>query len=103
MKAPRIELICVGSELLLGRVNTHAARLGVELAKIGLSIAREHTVPDDNAIMRQTFSEALRRADIVISAGGLGPTFDDFTRDTWSAVTRRPMKPNPTLAADIRR
>jgi nicotinamide-nucleotide amidase len=103
MKAPRIELICVGSELLLGRVNTHAARLGLELAKIGLSIAREHTVPDDNAIMRQTFSEALRRADIVISAGGLGPTFDDFTRDTWSAVTRRPMKPNPALAADIRR
>ena len=61
MKAPRVELICVGTELLLGKVNTHAAQLGVELAKIGLSISREHTVPDDRDVMRQTFAESLRR------------------------------------------
>ena len=103
MKTPHVELICVGSELLAGKVNTHAAALGIKLSDIGLSIAREHTVPDDRAIMRQTFAEALRRSDVVISAGGLGPTFDDFTRDVWSEVTRRPMKESSALARDIRK
>jgi len=102
MKKPRVELVCVGSELLAGKVNTHAASLGIMLADIGLSIAREHTIPDDRNVMRQTFAEALRRSDVVISAGGLGPTFDDFTRDVWSEVTRRPMKEDTALAADIR-
>jgi nicotinamide-nucleotide amidase len=103
VKAPRVELVCIGSELLAGKVNTHAAALGIKLADIGLSIAREHTVPDNRAVMRQTFAEALRRSDVVISAGGLGPTFDDVTRDVWSEVTRRPMTEDAALVADIRR
>lgn len=102
MKKPRLEVVCVGSELLAGRVNTHAAALGVALADIGLVIAREHTVPDDRALMRETFREVLKRADIIISCGGLGPTFDDFTREMWSEATRRPMAEDAALVKDIR-
>lgn len=101
MSTPHIEMICIGTELLNGRVNTHTARLGIRLADIGLSITREHTIPDDPQVMRQTFAEALRRSDVVISAGGLGPTFDDLTRDVWSKVTKRPLQDNRRLAVEI--
>ncbi|MBV9080863.1 MAG: hypothetical protein JO102_07065, partial [Elusimicrobia bacterium] len=103
MKNPRIELVCVGSELLSGKVNTHAAYYGVQLAALGLNVAREHTVPDDEEIMLETFREAFRRSDVVITAGGLGPTFDDVTREVWSRVTRRPLRQNAALAAGLRR
>lgn len=88
----RVEVVCIGTELLTGRVNTHVAYLGEKLPLVGLSIAREHTVSDDPALMEETFREAWRRSDIVISAGGLGPTFDDITRDVWSNVTGRKLK-----------
>ncbi len=101
MAAPRIEIICVGTELLTGRVNTHTAYIGLKLAELGLSIHREHTLPDDEAVMREAFREALKRADIVFSCGGLGPTFDDITRDMWSSVTGRKLRPNASLARDI--
>lgn len=101
MSSPRIEIICVGTELLTGKVNTHAAYFGRKLGEIGFSIAREHTVGDDEGTMSELFSEAFRRADIVLCAGGLGPTFDDITRDVWSKVLRRPLSENPALVRDI--
>jgi nicotinamide-nucleotide amidase len=71
------------------------------LGKAGLSIAREHTVGDDPRLMRETFQEAYDRSDLVICAGGLGPTFDDLTRDVWSKVLRAPLKLQPALLRDI--
>lgn len=102
MKSPRVEVVCIGSELLTGRVNTHASYLGTRLGQLGLSVAREHTVPDDEPIMVEACREAFRRADIVISCGGLGPTFDDLTREVWSRVTGRALRANASLARDIR-
>ncbi len=98
---PRIEIICVGSELFTSRVNSHTVVMGQTLAHIGLSISREHVVGDDSRLMTETFSEVLQRADVVLCAGGLGPTFDDFTRDIWARVAKKPLRFHKELLTDI--
>lgn len=103
MKKPRIELICIGSELLSGRVNTHAAYIGKKLESIAFEIAREHTVGDDPRLMKEVFSECWKRADVVINSGGLGPTFDDITRDVWAEVLKRPLQYKEKIVQGIRR
>lgn len=103
MKTIRVEVICVGSELLSHRVNTHTAALGRMLGGLGLTISRSHDVGDDAALMKEVFSEAFRRSRLVLCAGGLGPTFDDITRTVWSNVLHRPLRFQPDLVADIRR
>ena len=102
LRIPRIEIICVGSELFTSRVNSHTVVMGQALARIGLSIAREHVVGDDRRMMTETFSEVLRRADVVLCAGGLGPTFDDVTRDIWARVTKKPLRFQKELLTGIR-
>src|SRR4051812_18675351 len=102
MKTVRVEVICTGSELLTGKVNTHVAYLGDQLMQVGLAIAREHTVGDDPALMTETFRDAWKRSDIVICCGGLGPTFDDITRDVWARVTGRGLRLDSGLLVDIK-
>lgn len=83
----RIEILNTGSELLLGTtLNTHGGWMGQELFKLGLRVARQTTVPDGDVI-RGALDEAVRRSDVVIVTGGLGPTSDDVTREATSAVT----------------
>lgn len=101
-KRLRVEVICVGSELLRHRVNTHTVLLGRFLAPLGWRIAREHVVGDDRRLMREVFAEAFRRADVVLCAGGLGPTFDDLTRDVWAAVTERRLRLQRDVVDQIR-
>lgn len=82
-----VELVSTGAELLSGRtVNTHAQTLARHLADLGLSLARDTTVPDDQAVIRETVREALGRVSVVVVSGGLGPTSDDITRDAVADV-----------------
>ena len=77
------EIICVGTELLLGNtVNTNAAFLGRELSQIGLFTYFQTVVGDNPNRLKQTLELAFARADVVILTGGLGPTFDDLTKET---------------------
>lgn len=78
------EIICIGSELLVGSVNTNGAYISEKLATIGLKVNREITVGDDFSELENVFLESLDRCDIIISTGGLGPTFDDITREVVS-------------------
>ena len=81
MDAVNVEVINTGTELLLGNVvNTHLAFLGRELFPLGLRIARQSTVPDGDAI-RAELADSLRRSEIILVTGGLGPTTDDVTRE----------------------
>ncbi len=74
------ELINVGNELLLGLVtNTHAAYLGQKLAELGFLLERQVCVADDAVQIENAVREAVDRADIVFTTGGLGPTSDDMT------------------------
>jgi nicotinamide-nucleotide amidase len=77
-----IELITTGSELMLGFVlNTHQQWISRQLADVGLVLTRHVTVADGGDAIREVAREALGRADIIITTGGLGPTSDDRTRD----------------------
>ncbi|MDB4257915.1 competence/damage-inducible protein A [bacterium] len=77
----KIEILNTGSELLLGStVNTHGTWMGQELAKLGLRVQRQTTVPDGVAI-EEALAECISRSDVVLVTGGLGPTSDDITRE----------------------
>ncbi len=78
----RLEIISLGDELLMGlRDNAHLTYLGRELARKGLSIARDQEIRDNSEEIKEHFLETWRRADIIITTGGLGPTADDITKE----------------------
>lgn len=87
-----MELICVGTELLLGNiVNTNAAYLAEKCAGLGLSCYYQSVVGDNADRLRQMLCTALERADILILSGGLGPTTDDLTKETAANVMGMPL------------
>ncbi|MEU8117319.1 CinA family nicotinamide mononucleotide deamidase-related protein [Spirillospora sp. NPDC049024] len=78
----RVELLTVGDELLLGdTINGNAAWLGRRLADHGVEVTRSVVVGDELDVIVAAVESALDRADAVITTGGLGPTYDDVTRD----------------------
>lgn len=82
-----VELICVGTELLLGSiVNTNAAFLAEKCAGLGLSCYFQTVVGDNEKRLSGVLETALERSDIVILSGGLGPTEDDLTKEVAAKV-----------------
>ena len=83
----RAEIICVGTELLLGDiVNTNAQFIARELSALGISVYNQQVVGDNPARLREAATLAKGRSDIVIYSGGLGPTDDDLTKQTVASV-----------------
>lgn len=79
---PTAELIAIGTELLLGEItDTNTQYLARQLRDCGIDLYRSTTVGDNLQRITALMQEALSRADIVITTGGLGPTVDDPTRD----------------------
>ena len=77
-----VELISVGTEILLGNiVNTNAAYLAEKCALLGCSLYHQTVVGDNEERMEEAIRQAIARADIVILTGGLGPTKDDLTKN----------------------
>ena len=77
-----IELISVGTELLLGDIlNTNAQYISRELAALGINVYRQVTVGDNIDRLIKAYENAFERADIVITTGGLGPTGDDISKE----------------------
>ena len=78
----RVELVSVGTELLLGDiVNTNTAYLSKELAALGIGVFRQTTVGDNRERLLKTLESAFLENDTVIITGGLGPTDDDITKE----------------------
>ena len=76
-----VELLAVGTELLLGSiVNSDAQLLSRELSALGLNVYYHTVVGDNPQRLRQAVEAARSRADILITTGGLGPTCDDLTK-----------------------
>ena len=89
---PAVDLVTVGTELLLGEtVDTNAARLGRALAGQGFPIGHHATVADSDLDIRRAVEAALGRSQVVIVTGGLGPTRDDITRDAVATLLARPL------------
>ena len=80
------EILCVGTEILLGHItNTNARDISEMLSKIGINV-KYHTVVGDNPErLRKCVEIAKKRADILITTGGLGPTCDDLTKQILAA------------------
>ena len=95
------EILCVGTELLLGEVvNTNAAYLSRGLATLGISVYHHTVVGDNPARLKAALSEAMSRSDLVVMSGGLGPTYDDLTKETVAELLGRALVMHqPTLDA----
>ncbi len=85
------EIIAIGSELLTpDKTDTNSLWLTGKLNEIGIDVKLKTIVGDDGARLEETVRDAMRRSDIVITTGGLGPTEDDITRQfTANAVGRK--------------
>lgn len=90
-----VELISVGTELLLGNiVNTNAAFLAEECAGLGLSCYYQSVVGDNEERLCAAIETALGRSDILILGGGLGPTQDDLTKECAAKVLGKELQMN---------
>ena len=88
----RIECIAIGSELLdTPRLDTNSIWLAARLGEMGLAFHRKTSVGDSRDDLRHLFQEALDRSDVILCTGGLGPTFDDFTKEVWAEVLDAPL------------
>ncbi|MBQ7398430.1 MAG: CinA family nicotinamide mononucleotide deamidase-related protein, partial [Clostridia bacterium] len=97
------EILCVGTELLLGDIiNTNAAHLARRLAELGIGVHHQSVVGDHPGRLREALSLALSRADLVITSGGLGPTYDDLTRETVAEAFGLPLEKDEAILAHIR-
>ncbi len=87
-----MEVVAVGTELLLGQiVNGNAAHIGGALAEHGLDAHYQQVVGDNLERVAGSIRTAMARADAVIVTGGIGPTRDDLTREALCAATGRDM------------
>lgn len=95
-------IVTIGTELLLGQItDTNASYLARELNRIGLSVALHTTVGDNYTQIKDALSEALKRTDLVITTGGLGPTEDDLTREVIADLVGSPLTFKKELMGQI--
>lgn len=98
----KAELVMIGTEMLLGEIiDTNAAKLAQKLAGLGIHVYLKTTVGDNWTRMAAVLSQALTRADIVITSGGLGPTQDDLTREVVAAVLGMPLVEDPAAREHV--
>lgn len=84
------EIIAIGSELLTPtKTDTNSLWLTEKLNDIGIEVMLKTIVGDDGSRLEETVRDALKRSDVVITTGGLGPTADDITREYTAAAAGR--------------
>ncbi|MEM6430082.1 MAG: CinA family nicotinamide mononucleotide deamidase-related protein [Deinococcota bacterium] len=97
------EFISIGTELLLGEiVDTNSAWVASDLAERGVTVYRSTRIGDNLERIQTVLREALSRADVVITCGGLGPTDDDMTREAIAALLSETPKVDSELEATLR-
>lgn len=102
MQIRNAEIISVGTELLLGDiVNTDAAFISRRLAALGIAQYHQSTIGDNSGRLEEVLKESLSRSDLVILTGGLGPTYDDLTKETAAKVMGRQLVPDAASLANI--
>ncbi|MDR3651930.1 MAG: competence/damage-inducible protein A [Paludibacter sp.] len=79
----KVEIITIGDEILIGQiVDTNSAWMATELNRFGFELAQITSVHDDANHIVESLQLALKRADVVLFTGGIGPTNDDITKQT---------------------
>jgi nicotinamide-nucleotide amidase len=96
------EIVTIGTELLLGEIiDTNSAWIAQQLTTIGLNLYYTTTVGDNLGRVADVLRQALRRSDVVITTGGLGPTVDDVTREAVARATDRDLALDEDLLQEI--
>ncbi|MEB3265584.1 MAG: competence/damage-inducible protein A [Cyanobacteriota bacterium] len=99
---PAAEILCVGTELLLGNiVNGNARWLAERLAALGVPHHRQMVVGDNRDRLIRTVREASERCRLLITTGGLGPTPDDLTTEAIAAAFETPLQERPEIWEQI--
>ena len=83
------EIIAIGDEIISGQMlDTNSQWLSLRLEELGIHVLFHSTVGDEST-PSSVFRQAIRRADVVVATGGLGPTADDLTREALAQATGR--------------
>jgi competence/damage-inducible protein CinA-like protein len=97
------EIIAIGSEMLTPfRADTNSLWLTERLNALGIDVKLKTIVGDDEARLEEAVREALRRSEIIISTGGLGPTEDDITRNIFARAMNRRLILNDTILDNLK-
>ena len=98
----KAEIIAIGTELLIGHViNTNAAYLSEELNTLGISTYFHSTVGDNPSRIKEILDLAVKRSDLVICTGGLGPTSDDITHEVIAEFCKLKLIEIPELKSAL--
>ncbi len=96
------EIIAVGTELLMGQIaNTNAQFITARLSESGINVHYHTALGDNEGRLREALSLAFSRSDAVILTGGLGPTYDDMTKETVAAFFDLPLEVDEKALSDI--
>jgi nicotinamide-nucleotide amidase len=99
----RAEIISIGDEITSGQLlDTNSQWLSLRLEELGIRVLCHTAVGDELEALVQVFQQAVRRADLVVATGGLGPTADDLTREALARAVGRKLLPDPTALEHIR-
>ena len=97
------EIIAIGSELLTPeRTDTNSLWLTEKLNEIGIEVKLKTIVGDDEMRLEETIRDAVKRSEVVITTGGLGPTEDDITRQVSAKATGRELVFHEELVTELR-
>jgi nicotinamide-nucleotide amidase len=97
------EIIAIGSEMLTPfRLDTNSLWLTERLNAMGVEVKLKTVVGDDEARLEETVRDAMKRSEIVIATGGLGPTEDDITRKIFARVLKRQLILEDAILEKIR-
>jgi len=100
----KVEIITIGDEILIGQiVDTNSAWMATELNKAGFELAQITSVHDEADHITESLNMALKRADVVLFTGGIGPTNDDITKQTLSAYFGSKLVFNELVLENINR
>ncbi len=101
---PTAGLLLIGDELLSGKIRDENGHyLAKTLRRLGIAFVEMALVGDDRSAIAEALLRLCRRADLVFTSGGVGPTHDDITMASIAAATGRPLQQHPAMAASLRK
>ena len=100
----RAEILCIGSEILLGNiVNTNSQWIAEQLAILGIQHFRQTVIGDNPKRLKEAIFEASNRSEILITTGGLGPTPDDITTKAIAETFDTPLEQNNDILISLKK
>lgn len=100
--AHKVELICIGDELLIGQVvNTNASWIGNALIESGIKLNSVNSISDQKESILGALQKAHSQANFVLVTGGLGPTSDDITKPCICEYFNTALYEDETVVADV--